>query len=139
MKLNEIIELNGEEYTLELNRQSFLQIDKICNVKKLMATLTTKAYDYIDEIDDDYDPFKEEIDEESQNKLIEEQDKELVNFIERSLFVWLYPNYKFPISKVKEMLKPYFNGEKEEGIVYLFDKVADCIQKCTEIKADSKN
>ena len=34
MKRNEIIELNGVEYTLELNRDSFIQIDKICNVKK---------------------------------------------------------------------------------------------------------
>ena len=29
MKKNEIIELNGVEYTLELNRDSFVQIDKI--------------------------------------------------------------------------------------------------------------
>ena len=34
MKRNEIIELNGVEYTLELNRDSFLQIDKICNIKR---------------------------------------------------------------------------------------------------------
>jgi len=39
MKKNEIIELNGKEYTLELNRDSFLQIDKICNVKNSMEII----------------------------------------------------------------------------------------------------
>ena len=39
MKKNEIIELNGVEYTLELNRDSFLQIDKICDIKKSIEIL----------------------------------------------------------------------------------------------------
>ena len=58
MKKNEVIELNGEEYTLELNRDSFLQIDKICNVKKSMEIISRGLYDYVEDIDDDYNPLE---------------------------------------------------------------------------------
>ena len=53
MKRNEIIELNGKEYTLELNRDSFLQIDKICNIEKSMAIINKSPYEYVEEIDVD--------------------------------------------------------------------------------------
>ena len=43
MKKNEIIELNGVEYTVELNRESFLQIDKICNI----LFINIKGYHFI--------------------------------------------------------------------------------------------
>ena len=39
MKKNEIIELNGKEYTLELNRDSFIKIDRLCNVEKSMEII----------------------------------------------------------------------------------------------------
>ena len=58
MKRNEIIELNGVEYTLELNRESFLQIDKICNVKKSMEIIQRGLYEYVEEIDDNYNEKK---------------------------------------------------------------------------------
>ena len=34
MKKEEIIELNGIEYTLQLNRDSFLKIDQYCDIAK---------------------------------------------------------------------------------------------------------
>ena len=61
MKKNEIIELNGVEYTLELNRDSFLQIDKICNVQKSMEIIQKGLYEYVDEIDDNYNPLENTI------------------------------------------------------------------------------
>ena len=51
MKRTEIIELNGVEYTLELNRDSFIQIDKICNVQKSMEIIQKNLYDYVEDID----------------------------------------------------------------------------------------
>ena len=59
MKKNEIIELNGKEYTLELNRESFLQIDKLCNVEKSMQIINKQLYEFVEEIDDDYNPLKD--------------------------------------------------------------------------------
>lgn len=142
MKLHEIIELNGKEYTLELNRQSFLQIDKICNIKKIMAVLQESLYKYVEEIDDDYNPFEEEIDETKFIDMQQKQDKELFKFVERSLFVWLYPNHKLTISQVREMLKPYFEDNSQEGIDKfntLLEKVLDCIERCNSVKSDLKN
>ena len=47
MKKNEIIELNGVEYTLELNRDIFLKIDKLCNIQKSMNIIYIGLYDYM--------------------------------------------------------------------------------------------
>ena len=57
MKKNEIIELDGKEYTLELNRESFLQIDKLCNIDKSFNIMQRGLYEYMDdvEIDDNFD------------------------------------------------------------------------------------
>ena len=49
MKKNEIIELNGVEYTVELNRDSFVQIDRACNISKSMEIIGKNFYKYIDE------------------------------------------------------------------------------------------
>ena len=72
MKRNEIIELNGVEYTLELNRDSFLQIDKICNVQKSMEIIQKGLYEYVDEIDDNYNPLENTISDEDLEKEIKE-------------------------------------------------------------------
>ena len=57
MKKNEIIELNGQEYTLELNRDSFIQIDQLCNIEKTFKLLDRNFYQYYDEeeLPDDFD------------------------------------------------------------------------------------
>ena len=59
MKLNEIIELNGKEYTVELNRESILKIDQYTNVKKanekIHETVLTDKSEI--ELKDDEDPF----------------------------------------------------------------------------------
>ena len=44
MKKNEIIELNGVEYTLELKRDRFLQIDQLCNIQKSMDIIQRGLY-----------------------------------------------------------------------------------------------
>ena len=49
IKRNEIIELGGKEYTVELNRDSFIQIDKNCHIDKSMQILNRGLYDYVDE------------------------------------------------------------------------------------------
>ena len=108
MKKNEIIELNGVEYTLELNRDSFLKIDQYSNVKKSMQIIQKDLYEYIDEVDDNTDPFATEIDyekveEDAQNKL-----DTLYKIIERAYWIWLYPEHKLNITQIKEILKPYF-------------------------------
>ena len=134
MKRNEIIELNGVEYTLELNRSSFLQIDKICNVQKSMEEIEKGLYDYIEEIDDNYNPLENEITEEEIEEKIEEKEKTLHKLVENSFFIWLYPNHKLPISQVKQLLAPYFEDEKK--VNWLAEKLGQYLQECVEIREE---
>lgn len=132
MKKNEIIELNGVEYTLELNRESFLQIDKICNVRESMEIIKKDLYDYIDEIDDNYNPFEDTVSEEKIEEEIKLKDETLHKIVERSFFIWLYPNHKIPISKVKEIVKPYL--EDKDKAEWLGEKLGQYLQECIEIR-----
>lgn len=132
MKKNEIIELNGKEYTLELNRDSFLQIDKICNVQKSMEILNRGIYDYVDEIDDNYNPFENTVSDEEIEKEADLKEKTLYKIVERSFFIWLYPNHKLTITQVKELLKPYL--EDEEKAEWIGEKLGQYLQECVEIR-----
>lgn len=134
MKRNEIIELNGVEYTLELNRESFLQIDKICNVQKSMQIIQRGLYDYVEEIDDNYNPFENMVSDEEIEKEVKLKEDTLYKIVERSFFIWLYPNHKLPISKVKEILKPYLEDDKKAE--WLGEKLGEYLQKCVEIRQE---
>ena len=132
MKKNEMIELNGVEYTLELNRDSFLQIDKICNVQESMKTLQKAAYDYIDDIDDNYNPLEDIGLEDSFENSVEEKSKVLEKLIVRSFFIWLYPNHKLTISQVKEILKPYL--ENQEKAEWISEKLSEYLEGCVKMR-----
>lgn len=134
MKKNEIIELDGIEYTLELNRNSFLQIDKLCNVEKSMEIINKKLYDYVDEIDDNFNPLEDmkDIDENKIEETIQEKEQVLHKLIERAMFLWLYPNHKLTINQVKDILKPYF--EDLQKTEWLGEKVGQYLQECVELR-----
>ena len=138
MKKNEIIELNGQEYTLELNRDSFIQIDQLCNIEKTFKMLDRDFYQYYDEeeLPDDFDLEKLKLNQETLEKELEEREKVLFRTIERSFLIWLYPNHKLTISQVKEMLKPYL--EDEEKAKWIGQKWGEYINKCIDIR-DSYN
>lgn len=134
MKKNEIIELNGKEYTLELNRDSFLQIDKICNIEKSMNIVQKDIYTYVDdeEIDDDFDMESLNIDEDAMEEEIKQKEAILHKIIERAFLIWLYPNHKLKISEVKEILKPYFDDT--EKATWLGEQYGKFLQECIEIR-----
>lgn len=132
MKRNEIIELNGQEYTLELNRDSFLKIDQYCNFDKSNQIINKGVYEYIDEIKDDEDPFAEVVTDEELDKAIEEKEKVLEKLITRAFWIWLYPNHKLNIKQVEEILKPYF--ENSDKYNQLAEDYAKYLSKCVEIK-----
>jgi len=132
MKKNEIIELNGKEYTLELNRDSFLQIDKICNIQKSMEIINKDFYEYVEEIDDNYNPLENAITEESLEEEVKLREKTLRKLVENSMFIWLYPNHKLPISEVRELLKPII--EDENQVEELGRKVGSYLTQCLEMR-----
>ncbi len=134
MKKNEIIELNGVEYTLELNRDSFLQIDQLCNIQKSMDIIQRGLYKYMDdeELGDDFDINSLSIDEETLKEEVELKEKTLYKIFERAFLIWLAPNHHLNISQVREILKPYF--EDEEKAKWLGEKYGQYMQECVEIR-----
>lgn len=134
MKKNEIIELNGKEYTLELNRDSFLKIDQYSNIQKSIEKIQSEAYSHIDEIDDNTDPFAIELNDEIIEESINEKLQTLYKIIERAFWIWLYPNHKLNISQIKELLQPYYDDE--EKFQFISEKYGEYLQKCIEIRND---
>ena len=134
MKKNEIIELNGVEYTLELNRDSFLQIDQLCNIQKSMDIIQRGLYKYMDdeELSDDFDINTLSTNDEALKEEIELKEKTLCKIIERAFLIWLAPNHHLNPSEVKELLKPYF--EDEEKAKWLGEQYGKYLQECIEIR-----
>jgi len=134
MKKNEIIELNGVEYTLELNRDSFLQIDQLCNIQKSMEIIDRGLYKYMDEdeLSDDFDINSLSVNEDALKQEIELKEKTLYKIIERAFLIWLNPNHHLKPSEVKEILKPYFEDEKKAK--WIGEKYGKYLQECIEIR-----
>lgn len=135
MKKEEIIELNGTEYTVVLNRESFLRIDKYANLNKAASIIEKNLYEYVEEIEDGMNPFEDEIDEEN---FIKEKENVLKELVKKAFWIWLYPNYKFDYSKVCELIEPLFeDSEKSEFII---NKYTEFLSACTSMIPDeSKN
>lgn len=134
MKKNEIIELNGKEYTLELNRDSFVQIDRACNYQKTMETIYRNMYSFFDDkkIDDDFNPETLIVSEEELDKQIELKNQALEKLVNMSYFIWLYPNHKLKPSEIKELLKPYL--EDDDKATWLMEKTGEYLRECIEIR-----
>lgn len=132
MKRNETIVLNGVEYTLELNRDSFLQIDKICNVAKSMQIINKPLYDYVEEIDDNYNPLESLPNDEDFEKEVELKSETLNKMTERAFFIWLYPNHKLTITQVREIIKPYL--EDEEKAEFIGERLGYFLNECISIR-----
>lgn len=134
MKKNEIIELNGEEYTLELNRDSFIQIDKLCNIQKSMEIVQRGLYEYMDDVElsDDFDINSLNVNEEDLENEIKTKENTLHKIIERAFWIWLNPNHHLKPSEVKELLQPYFDDA--EKAKYLGEQFGKYLQECIEIR-----
>lgn len=139
MKRTKEIKLNGKDYTLELNRDSFVQIDKICNIKKMYQEFSKEPYKYIDDITDDYNPMEDIPSVDDIQKNVENKYENLKKLYERGFFIWLYPNHKLKISEVQEILKPYF--EDEDKFVELDNLFNETMEDCVKVRdnQDLKN
>ena len=132
MKKNEIITLDGKEYTLELNRDSFLKIDQYTNFKKSVGVIEEDLYEYKEEIDENEDPFADVITDEEMDKFVEEKDNTLKKMITRAFWIWLYPNHKLNINQVEELLSDEFNDD--EKFDKLVEKYSNYLDECVAIK-----
>ena len=122
--------------TLELNRDSFIQIDKLCNIEKSMNTIKKDLYDYFDEeeLTDDFDLNKLNVDEDKIEEELKAKEKKIKDIMERAFLIWLNPNHHLTISQVRELLKPYFDNE--EKFTWLGEQYGKFLQECVEIRED---
>lgn len=134
MKLNEIIELNGKEYTVELNRESILRIEQYTNLKnaseKINATTLTDKSEK--QISDNEDPFAETISEDKLEESAKEKEDIIKSVMTKAFWIWLYPVEKLSISKVEEILAPYFEDDKKAE--ELTDIYVDLSEKSVDIR-----
>ena len=118
----EIIEIDGEEYTLFLNRKGIISWENITKVSKKANELQEKYKEVSNILNDDKpielknddNPFdysgNEEIDE------LEEDNKMLRDFYIKFYWIALYENHKLSLDKVVELFE---KAEKEYGIEQL--------------------
>lgn len=132
MKRNEIIELNGVEYTLELNRDSAVQIEKYTNTQKTMQIITAPLVEYVEEIEENENPFENVVDIEKMQEKAQEKIEALNKMITRAFWIWLYPNHKLNINQVKELLQPYLEDDGEK-FSFINQKYAEYLELSTEI------
>lgn len=134
MKLNEVIELNGKEYTVELNRESILRIEQYTNFKNTSNEIKTTAIEDKSkkEILEDENPFGDEISEDKLEEDAENKQKTIKNVMAKAFWIWLYPVEKLSYKQVEDILEPYYeNDEKAEELSQLY---VDLSKKSVEIR-----
>ena len=134
MKLNEIIELNGKEYTVELNRESIVKIEQYVKIQDTVEKIQKPIYEDKSEMEiaDDENPFAESINEDEVEKINEEREQALKKMYTRAFWIWLYPEEKLSYNSVKELLEPYMQDEKKAE--YLAKKYEDFTIKSTDLR-----
>ncbi len=136
MKLNETIELNGKEYTVELNRESALRIEQYTKIKNAAEIMSKEVYQdkSSSEILENEDPFASVIDEDEIEKLNQQKEDYLKELFIRAFWIWLYPVEKLNINQVKEILQSYF--EDDEKAMYLAEKYQYFSEKSVEVRRE---
>lgn len=134
MKLNEVIELNGKEYTVELNRESILRIEQYTNLKQSSQEINKPLIEDKSqkEISADENPFADEISEDELEKSNDEKEETVKKVMTRAFWIWLYPQEKLSISQVEEILNPYY--ESEQKAQELSDIYMDLTKKSIDIR-----
>lgn len=145
MKLNEVIELNGKEYTVELNRESILRIEQYTNLKQSSQEINKPVIEDKSqkEISADENPFADEISEDELEKSNDEKEETVKKVMTRAFWIWLYPQEKLSISQVEEILNPYYESEQKaqelsEIYMDLTKKSIDIRQKYLEERKNLK-
>ena len=113
----EIIEIDGKEYTLFMNRQGVVNWEKITKLKEKSQKYQEKYIDLNEdfELTDDFDPFQED-------KTLEDDVNEMHDIYSKFYWIALYTNHKFTISEANEL----FEKAMEE---YGFEQLSDLAQQ----------
>lgn len=134
MKLNEVIELNGKEYTVELNRDSVVKINQYIDMNNAMEIVNSPLYEDKSkiEISDDENPFADVKSDDEYIKLAKEKEETLEKVYTRAFWIWLYPVEKMPLKEVKEILHDYLIDEKKAE--FISQKYIEFMNKSLELR-----
>lgn len=136
MKLHEIIVLNDKEYTVELNRETALAIDRYINMNKSMKIVYKNLYEYLDDkkIESGENPFDNVIDEEDILKQLEEKEKQLKLTFAKAFWIWLYPVHKLDYDEVYKIIESYTSDEKKSS--YIAEKYSEFLDKSINVRKE---
>lgn len=134
MKLNEVIELNGKEYTVELNRDSVVKINQYINMNSAINIIDKPIYEDKSniEISDNENPFADIISDEELIKQSQIREETLRKVYTRAFWIWLYPIEKMPIKEVAKILEEYLTDDKKAE--YISNKYAEFMTKSLELR-----
>lgn len=132
MEKTDVIELNGKEYVVQLNRQSYVAIDKYTNISKTIKAMNEEAVEYVDEVKEGVDPFEDLPTTEKILSIEEQKIESMKKLYIRAFWVWLYPKNKLDIDKVAEIINVCF--EDDEQFNYISEKFSDFMDECIKIK-----
>ena len=134
MKLNETIELNGKEYTVELNRESIVRIEQYTNLKESSKILQKEIIKdkSNEEITSGENPFEDEIDDSKIEELGKQKEEILKKIFVKAFWIWLYPVEKLNYEEVNEILDSYFKDEEKAN--YIAEKYQYFSSKSIEIR-----
>lgn len=118
----EIIEIDGKEFTLFLNRKGLVSWENITKITKKADQLNKKYKDTINSFNDDLpidvndtdNPFDYAKDEELEE--LSKDEEELRDIYIKFYWIALYENHKLSLSEAKELFE---KAEKEYGLEQL--------------------
>lgn len=133
MELNDTIVLNEKEYTVTLNRESAIHIERYAKLQDSMQEITKPTIEYVNrDIEKGENPFANPIDEE---KLLEEVDKKeelLIKLISKAFWIWLYPVHKLDYEEVYSIIKDYM--QDDEKVEFISDNYSKYLDKSSAIR-----
>ena len=133
MELNVIIILNDKEYTLTLNRESAIHIERYAKVQESMQEIAKPTIEYVDrEIIKGENPFLNDIDEEKLSEEVDKKEELLNQTISKAYWIWLYPKHKLDYEEVYEIIKDYM--QDDENIEFISEKYAEYLEKSASIR-----
>jgi hypothetical protein len=130
----EIIEIDGKEYTLFLNRKGIVAYEKYCiEEDKKMKELETKYSNFIKKLDidespeikEDTNPF-EDLDEFDD---LEEDAQVLLNKAKKLYWIMLYEHHHLSFNEVCELFDKAVKEYGETQVVQLGEQMVDEVQE----------
>lgn len=135
MELLENITLNEVEYTLTLNRESAIHIERYAKVQESLLEVSKPTVEYVDrEILKGENPFEKPIDEDKLLEEVNEKEELLVKTIAKSFWIWLYPKHKLDYEEVYSIIKGYM--QSVENAEFIGTKYSEYLDKSISVRND---